>query len=159
MLDPGKPTLYLDFDGVLHRFGEPAFDENFQLVDNPRLFEWRPILERLIEPWVDVQIIVSSDWSRLFDDDALVSFLGPVLGLRFVGVLEVVDSARANGIGADAARRGFTQWIALDDHPSVIAASKSDPRFIACDSQTGLSDPDVQEMLRAQFARFLREAV
>ena len=32
------PVLFLDFDGVLHQLGEPALDENFRLLYNPRLF-------------------------------------------------------------------------------------------------------------------------
>jgi len=51
------------------------------------------------------------------------------------------------------------QWVALDDHPTVVAASKSERRFIACESNTGLSSPGVQEMLKRQLASFFKNSV
>ncbi len=38
-------------------------------------------------PYSEVQIVVSSDWRRLFGDQALVALLGPSLGQRFIGVV------------------------------------------------------------------------
>lgn len=153
------PVLFLDFDGVLHRLGELALDEDFQLLPNPNLFQWRPILERLMEPWPDVRVIVSSDWRRLFDDENLVRLLGPQLGPRFIGVVEVNDESRANELYREVARRGLMQWVALDDHPTVVAASKSERRFVACESNTGLSSLGVQEMLTRQLAGFFKSSV
>ncbi|WP_256095067.1 HAD domain-containing protein [Paraburkholderia nodosa] len=76
------PVLFLDFDGVLHAYDELALDDNFRLIENPNLFMWCPVLERILAPFPEVRIVVSSDWRRLFDDAALIKLLGP-LGARF----------------------------------------------------------------------------
>lgn len=146
------PVLFLDFDGVMHAVGEPAFNENFQLLSNPSLFCWRPILEEILYPHTGVRIIVSSDWRRLFDDDNLARLLGPALGPRFLGAVETFKESRAAEILAEATRRRLNNWLALDDHPSVLRASKKDKRFIACPSEVGLSSLNVQAQLRSRLA-------
>jgi len=148
--DPGAPTIYLDFDGVLHALGEPALDDDFKLVDNPRLFGWREVLEALLQPWPAVQIIVSSDWRALFADESLMALLGPGLGGRFVGVVEVRNRLRAAEVQEDAAIRGVERWISLDDHPSVQAAEAAgDGRYVACQPDLGLTEARVQDRVRA----------
>lgn len=146
-----RAVVILGFDGVLHPFGVPAIDENFRLTGNPDLFVWRPILGRLLALYPMIGIIVSSDWRRLFDDVALVRLLGP-LAVRFAGVVECYGSSRSEEILAEVRRRGLKEWVALDDHPSVVAAQARDPRFIACDSATGVSSVDVQRTLSARLA-------
>ena len=146
-----RAVVFLDFDGVPHPGGVPALDEDFRLVESPGLFVWRPILERLLAPHPMVGIIVSSDWRRLFDDATLIRLLDP-LATRFVGVVECYRSSRSEEILAEVARRGLKGWLALDDHPSVIAAQARDPRFIACAPSTGISSVDVQRILRWRLA-------
>lgn len=152
------PVLFVDFDGVLHPFGEPAFDEDFRLVHNPRLFCWRSILENILLPHQSVRIIVSSDWRRLFDDENLVRLLGPHLGPRFIGVVESYRTARSEEIYAEALRRELQFWLALDDHPTVVMARRvGDKRFIACASDTGLSNSRVQHELAQKLAKMERD--
>jgi hypothetical protein len=149
-VQPDPPTrphlLFLDFDGVLHPVDERALDGNFRLIANPRLFVWRPILEQILEPFPSVKIVVSSDWRRLFDDENLIQLLGP-LGNRFAGVVETYASSRAAEIRTEAGRRKATNWLAIDDHPSVAEAGKTDRWFLACSPDTGLSDAGVQSRL------------
>ncbi|CAG9219307.1 hypothetical protein BCAR13_410044 [Paraburkholderia caribensis] len=135
--------LFLDFDGVLHPVGEPALDDNFCLIDNPRLFVWRPILDALLAQYPAVRIIISSDWRRLFDDATLIRLLGP-LGNRFVGVAERVGSCRSEEILMEVRRRKLVHWLAIDDQASVVAAQATERRFIACAPARGLSDMAVQ---------------
>lgn len=147
-------TIYLDFDGVLHADGEAALDEQFRLIANPKLFCWRGQLDTLLAPYPAVRIIVSSDWRRLFGDDALVRLLGP-LGGRFCGVVETFGGTRASEVESDASRRGISRWLALDDHPSVHDAARTDRRYIACDPQLGLSSSTPQEELARKLALLL----
>ncbi|MGT2473692.1 HAD domain-containing protein [Paraburkholderia terrae] len=154
MLPIDRAVVFLDFDGVLHPVGVPAIDENFCLIENPDLFVWRPILGRLLAPYPMIGIIVSSDWRRLFDDATLIRLLGP-LATRFVGVVESYGTSRSEEIFAEVERRGLNGWVALDDHPSVIAAQARDPRFIACEPTTGLSSVDVQRTLSLRLAHLV----
>lgn len=147
----GEPVLFLDFDGVLHPVGEPAFDEDFRLVENPRLFVWRPILEQLLSPYPNVRIIISSDWRRLFDDATLLRVLGP-LSKRFAGVVESYGPSRSEEVLTEVKRRSISQWLALDDHPSVIAAQPGERRFIACASATGVNSSEVKANLKLMLA-------
>lgn len=148
MITVATKVLFLDFDGVLHPDGSEAIDERGRLIDNPVLFCWLPILADILDPYPAVRIIVSSDWRRLFDDAALIRLLGP-LGTRFAGVVERITPPRAQEILHDALQRGLSDWIALDDHKSVQAAARTDPRFIACAPATGITDEAVQLAVRA----------
>lgn len=139
--------IFLDFDGCLHPQGTPALDEDFRPIDNPALFQWLPILERILAPFPDVKIIISSDWRALMDDPTLIRLLGS-LGPRFDGVVEIRRSPRAEELLLEATRRGLEHWIALDDHTSV--RESDDPRFVRCDPLMGISDPNVQAELEAK---------
>lgn len=139
-------VLFLDFDGVLHPDGEAALDENFRLLPNPNLFCWLKILNEILEPHPEVQIIVSSDWRRLFDDENLVRLLGP-LGNRFIGLVEQLGGPRSEEILGESYRRAIDRWIALDDHASVREAAIEDCRFIVCDPRLGVSNPKTQKEL------------
>lgn len=145
------PVLFLDFDGVVHALGEPALDEDFHLLDNPNLFAWLPILEEVLFPFPNVQIIISSDWRRLVEDENLIRLLGP-LGPRFLGVVEIFGATRAEEVLREAQRRRLTHWLAIDDHPSVAIASSQDARFIVCEPETGLSSELVQSELRLKLS-------
>lgn len=147
------PVLFLDFDGVLHAVGEEALDENFRLIANPNLFCWRPILEQVLAPYPSVQILVSSDWRHLFDDESLASLLGAILGPRVFGAVDTFQNSRAEEILREAVRRHVDYWLAIDDHPSVAKAREAgDSRFIVCSPSTGLSNPKVQRELRRKLA-------
>lgn len=146
------PVLFLDFDGVLHGAEEAAFDDDCRVVlDNPRLFEHVPLLAAELAPYPDVRIVVSSDWQRLFDDASLVRLLGP-LGPRFVGVTNVRAETRAHAIHLCAERMKLTRWLALDDNESVVEASQTDHRFIACPAGAGISDVVTLNTLRTRLA-------
>ncbi|WP_416050273.1 HAD domain-containing protein [Cupriavidus basilensis] len=148
-------VIFLDFDGVLHPYGEQAVDEDFRLIGNPNLFVWLPIIDSLLAPYPAVRIVVSSDWRRLFDDKVLIRLLGP-LGSRFEGVVETYRSSRADEIMAEAHRRRLTQWLAIDDHPSVVSASRKDERYIACEPETGIAAAGPQSKLRFKLTRLAR---
>jgi hypothetical protein len=150
------PVLFLDFDGVLHPLGENAIDEYGQLLCNPDLFMWLPILEQLLDPFPELRIVVSSDWRRLFDDARLIALLGP-LSARFDGVVETWGPSRLEEILREAARRQLSHWVALDDHPSVAGAALTDPRLIACAPDTGLSARTVQQALQAALGRLVAD--
>jgi hypothetical protein len=107
----------------------------------------------MLAPYLSVRIIVSSDWRRIFDDENLKRLLGPILGPRVLGVVDMVKDSRAEEILSEAARRNFVYWLALDDHPSVVdARNAGDARFIACSPDTGLSNARVQRELQRKLS-------
>ncbi|WP_080378394.1 HAD domain-containing protein [Burkholderia pseudomallei] len=151
-------VLFTDFDGVLHPADEPALDSAGRLLANERLFAWLPILVGILERYPEVRIVVSSDWRRLLDDENLRQVLGP-LGSRFAGIVETWGASRADEILAEVRRRKLTHWLAVDDHPSVLAASRLDTRFIPCPPDAGLSAPAVQAMLRKRLTEILEAVI
>ncbi|BAL23499.1 HAD domain-containing protein [Azoarcus sp. KH32C] len=147
-----NPVLFVDYDGVLHKFGEQALDEGFNLIANSALFCWVPHLERLLTPYPEIRIVVSSDWRRLFPDETLADLLG-ALKPRVIGAVEISCSPRSEEIRREAARRGLVHWLALDDHFSVLDAERvGDERYVGCAPETGLSDPLVQAKLARRLA-------
>ena len=146
-------ALFVDFDGVLHPFGIEALDENFELIANPTLFCWRPVLEELLAPHPEVRIIVSSDWRRLFTDSVLVTLLGRDLGQRFFGVVNRYNESRAAEILAEVTQRRLRRWLAIDDHQTVFEARRAgDERFIPCDPALGITGTTAKSELRSKLA-------
>lgn len=151
------PTIFLDFDGVLHRLGEPAIDENFRPIVNPRLFCWAPLLQKALAPYPEIRIVIASDWRRIFHDATLVGLLGDRFESRVIGSVESFGPSRAEEILMEAARRELRRWLAIDDHQSVWAAREAgDTRFIACQPDLGLSELRVQRELRKKLAALVR---
>jgi len=141
------PTIFLDFDGVLHHANEDLPDSVEALRANPRLFQWLPHLADALAPHPDIQIIVSSNWRRWFDDISLRLLLG-ALGSRFDGVVATMGHSRAEEIWIEVHKRRLELWLAIDDHDSVHVAAKRDRRFIACHPEHGLSSPTTRVELR-----------
>lgn len=147
-------TLFTDFDGVLHPVDAATFDGAGRLLADPRLFTWLPVLADILAPYPEVQIVVSSDWRRLLDDDSLKRLLGP-LAPRFAGVVDTWGASRVEEILAEVRRRQLMRWLAIDDQPTVLTASRRDARFIVCAPDTGLSALPVQARLRATLAEIV----
>lgn len=138
--------LLLDFDGVCHPADTPALDAaGFRLLDNPRLFVWLPILERLLVR-SEAHIVVSSDWALFCDDDTLRRLLRS-LAPRFRGIVGTRHPgwSRADEIRAYVRKNQLDDWLALDDHRSVLDECSRDPRFVWCPPTSGISDPSAQE--------------
>ena len=141
------PSIFLDFDGVLHHANEDLPDSVEALRANPRLFQWLPHLADALEPHPDVQIVVSSNWRRWFDDASLRALLGG-LGSRLNGVVATMGHSRAEEIWMEVHKRRLEHWLAIDDHDSVHAAAGREKRFVACNPELGLSSPAIQIELR-----------
>jgi HAD domain in Swiss Army Knife RNA repair proteins len=121
---------FLDFDGVLHPYGEPELYERFRLLNNPRLFMWARILAFLLSPY-DVAIIVISNWRFLFDNEALKGLMGRP-GERFVGMTPSnigVGRNRVDEIVVHAQSMKIKDWIALDEDGSLREASYEHSRL------------------------------
>lgn len=123
-----RPTLYIDYDGVLH----PA-DVRVTVVEprQPRvynggptdypLFEHAPLLEGILVPFPDVQLILSTSWVRTLGYEFTVQQLPQALRKRVIGtvwhgaLLEHPPRSRYDSVQTDANDRGLQRWLALDD--------------------------------------------
>jgi HAD domain in Swiss Army Knife RNA repair proteins len=135
------PVLFLDFDGVVHPYDSLAIEANVRSQDDAGRFCWLPLLTDALAAHPSVRIVVTSDWRHFSDADKLRGLLGP-LAARFAGSTGLASGfTRADYIQQVVQLHLLQHWCALDDDPSVVRAALEEPRFVACDSATGLSEP------------------
>lgn len=125
---PPEPVVYLDFDGVLHpadvrvTASEPLRPRVYNCgpTDHP-LFEHAPLLERILVPFPDVRIVLSTSWVSTLGYEFTVQQLPLALQARVIGtiwrgeLLEHPPRTRYDAIQTDANMRGLDRWLALDD--------------------------------------------
>lgn len=160
--------LFLDFDGCLHSnevFLQPCSPEEVsvderrfvtkynQLVTGKNLFEHCDRLVAALEPFPNVQIVISSTWRGHFDLDALKAFLPSALAGRVIGVTPGVFSRdganhRLREIGAFSSKNqeyANTPWMALDDnleYPDQLGEEWALKHLLLLDGKKGFTDAD-----------------
>lgn len=158
-------VLYLDLDGVVQHeavYFHPRrgiyVDQN--LAPGRVLFEWVPLLEAALEPYPDLAMVLSSTWCVRPGYSKTLQRLPEALRRRFIGgtfhrrvhgadpwVLQSFrDTPRGMQVWADVFRRKPKQWLALDDD-TLNWPVWSRKNLVACDGETGLSAPAVQQAL------------
>ncbi len=157
-------VLYLDFDGVLHP------EDVWQLPGGPPyvrsppghdVFENALALERLLEPYPDVRIVLSTTWQRRFGYSGTVEFLRPSLQARCVGGTYhrsmgrhwFDNLARGEQVLDDVSRRRPKNWLAIDDNTDGwgdFAAS----HLVATDPVRGIANTNVYRRLNEALKRF-----
>ena len=151
-LTPGTPVLFLDFDGVMHPYDPFVIEDPFGVAADAGHFCWLPLLTDALAAYPAVRIVVTSDWRHFSDDDKMRGLLGP-LASRFAGSTGLArEFTRVDYIRQVVHLHDLQYWCALDDDSSVIKAAPDEPRFVACDSATGLSEP----MVTTALARWLQ---
>jgi len=138
--------LFLDFDGVLHGYGEPAFLHN-------------PKLENLLLEFPEVEVVFSTSWRLLFSLDQLRLRFSEPLRHRFIGVLPDLSrpdpdephysrDLRYYEIQAFFARKpelSGRPWRALEDEERHFP--KDCPNVVWCEPSQGLGTPGVVKKL------------
>lgn len=125
-----KEALYLDYDGPMH------CDDVYTMRDAegnlvPRmyetgrvLFENAPILAKLLEPYPDLPIVLSTSWVMVFGFDKAKSYLIPELQRRVIGGVfhreffpksQYLYTYRGDQVRRDVRERGVERWVAIDD--------------------------------------------
>jgi hypothetical protein len=148
------PVLFLDFDGVLHPENAARMDWRIERIVGENLFCWLPLLEKLLAPYPELRILVTSDWRRHFSNESLKDLLGP-LGSRFLDVVLTYSPSRYEEIATEADKRQLQRWLALDDHSSVQEAAAANERLIWCPPAEGLSSERVQRELTEKLDRLM----
>jgi hypothetical protein len=136
-------------------------------LEAPRhaLFEWVHHLEKVLKPYPEVALVLSSSWCvypgfgdtmKRFPVDLRSRFIGGTFHSRVHGrdpwALERFrDLPRGAQVWADVQRRKPLQWLALDDDlagwPKCAAH-----RLVACHGSNGISDPRIQLELLTRLA-------
>ena len=143
-LSAPKPTLFLDFDGVLHP----------NLARPEQRFERMPLLAQALEG-TELHIIISSSWRFEWSLSRLIGLFPTSLQSRVAGTTGqpyIGRHARWNEITACCTERGITNWRALDD--AHFEFPNPCERLIRCEGSRGLG----QEQCNALVA-WLKEAV
>jgi HAD domain in Swiss Army Knife RNA repair proteins len=147
--------LFLDFDGVLHP--DPCLDAS-------RLFEQAPLLERTLEPFPEVGIVLSTAWRTEHTLDELASMLPQSLTPRLVGMTPGYQTFRPQPALAAYRRQAEclawleqhadaqTPWLALDDRPAMFAPYCE--QLVVCHPALGLTEETAARLDgRLRFAR------
>ena len=167
MRGTGAPVLYLDFDGVLHHenvFWHPNIGPYISgAPDGYVLFQHAELLEKMLQPYPKVEIVLSTSWVRRYGCASAAKQLRPsqrarVVGATFrarMGVQDFLAKPRGMQVLDDALRRKPKSWLALDDD-GLGWPEGSLAKLIKTHPHEGISDPAVQEELRAKLKELYR---
>jgi len=160
----GGRVLYLDYDGVLHPEDVYLLHKRGPILLNSpghSLFEHCKLLEEVLEPYPEVQIVLSTSWVRRYRGSIVrVSRrLTPSLQARVVGATyhsrmnreDFAAAPRGMQIWADVLRRWPVEWLAMDDDWLHWPAWCRD-HLVLTDPVLGLSEPSVLAQLKAKLA-------
>lgn len=163
VLDEPTPTIFLDYDGTLHR-GHALLDESgeISLDSGDTLFEFAPLLVDLLEPYPQVKIVLTTSWLDAFPTEKVISYLPIPLATRVVGTTNSIKvpfgylqdgSARTYRIRSYVFTHRLKNWLALDD--SVYGAFHLDtsvltlePHLVLLDTQQGIDTAKAQDRIR-----------
>lgn len=151
--------LYLDYDGVLHDSGGLIHPELGIRIETPNsaLFEWMPILEDILSPYPDIQIVLSTSWVSTEGFSFAKQQLSQSLQSRVIGATytsRIMQNdvfhhvLRGHQVILDVERRQPESWFAIDDDPCGWPAW-SWGNFIQTNGVLGISCPEVQKEIRS----------
>lgn len=149
ILDNPTPTLFVDYDGTLHR-GRGLLDASgrVSLDTGHPTFEFAPLLESLLNPYPRVEIVLTTSWLDVLPVEKVVAYLPPLLAKRVVGTTRgfkprfgyLLDgSARTYIIRSYVFEHHLKNWLAVDD--SVYGAYHLSADFLPLEPHLVLLDP------------------
>lgn len=171
--DP-KMILFLDYDGVLHPDAAYLIKGKPVLRAGGELFMWMPVLEEILSPFPDVDIVLSTSWVRVLGFSRARDYLSPALRRRTIGATwhsamrrhsegsHRVDEnwfvalSRYQQIAryVDRAGERAKSWVALDDDDNGWPDNLRD-HLVATDGGVGLSCSSRQQLLRSRIERLV----
>ena len=160
MKGTGALVLYLDYDGVLHHENvrwHPRIGAYLSAPDGYVLFQHAELLERLLTPYPDVQIVLSTSWVRRYGCTKAAKNLRPALRSRVIGATfhsrmdeqQFAEAPRGMQVWSDVLRRKPRDWLALDDdwlHWPKWCLDK----YVRTHEHEGISEPAVLQELKAK---------
>ncbi|MFM0653454.1 HAD domain-containing protein [Paraburkholderia sediminicola] len=167
-LDGGSPTalnapiLYVGFSSVLHR-GEGLMEASGRVtLDSGRQpFESAHHLSDALAPYPDLQLVLTTSWTRWFGDADTAALLPRELRQKVVGTTREYPprfgelqngSGRTWSIIRHAGAHRLNKWLAIgDDFRGVPLDLMS--RFFVVPKDTGLETPGMREVLSVWLAK------
>jgi excisionase family DNA binding protein len=161
----GGLLLFLDFDGVVHPesvyWHASACEPSLEDAPGHTLFEHCTLLEKVLLPYPDVQIVLSTSWVRVYRGDVstVVRRLTPGLQTRVIGATyhAGMDAAaferepRGMQVWQDVLRRRPAAWVALDDD-YVDWPTHCVQHLVRTHPVLGITPPTVLAALREKLA-------
>ncbi|WP_244207399.1 HAD domain-containing protein [Paraburkholderia fungorum] len=154
--------LLLDFDGVVHRGG--AYRTKRGIVSSDpsiQLFEYAVLVAEALEPYPDVEIVLSTSWVEALGfrraRDALPvkalrdRIVGATYHSQYYDAHRWAEIARGQQVLRYVNRHHLVEWLAIDDCSDGFETVRQ--HLVLCDVNKALGDPDTQDAL----ARALRE--
>jgi hypothetical protein len=156
-------VIYCDYDHVLHGGALRDRKPPSRCLETPgqTLFQNAPILVRLLEPYPDLKIVLSTGWAKDLVFGRARGYLPQALQQRVVGATfhkrhmrkdEFSNLTRYEQIMADVQRRRPKRWIAIDDDLQGWP-QESLERIVAMPLVLGLSSPDAALELQRRLAK------
>ncbi len=163
MRGKGELILYLDFDGVLHHencLWHPKIGAYLSAPDGYVLFQHAELLERLLAPYQQVLIVLSTTWVRRFGCSKTAKNLRPALRSRVIGATfhrnmredEFTALPRGSQVYSDVVKRQPRDWLAIDD-ANEGWPEHSLRNYVRTHKQDGISDPAVLAELQKKLGR------
>ena len=150
----GELLLYLDYDGVLHHenvIWHPRKGATLQAPSRYRLFQHVALLEELLAPYPEVQIVLSTAWVRYYSFSGTAKKLPSTLRARVIGSTyhsqmdweRFSQIPRGMQIYRDVAMRNPRGWLALDDDYHRWPQGCLE-QYVRTDDYEGISAPSVK---------------
>lgn len=162
-----RRVLFLDIDGVLHRgIARRSGNRVMSSAPNIKLFEYAAVLDDLLSPYPDVEIVLSSDWSMVFGTELTRNAIpSPSLQSRIVGA--TFDGCTLNPLVWPVLTRGAQvldyvgrneplRWLAVDDRADGFEAHRQ--RLVQCQTDVGLGDSAVVDRFRERLQQCFTDA-
>ena len=147
-------VLFLDFDNCLHRCD--AYVQGQDVVASEpgvALFEFADILERALEPYRSLKIVLSTDWVGALGFERARDALPLGLRERVIGSTRTDDIdepgfselTRGEQIRRYVVKHQLRSWVAIDDRRDGFEPYPE--QLVHCQPGVGLGDSDVQMRL------------
>jgi hypothetical protein len=160
MKGTGELILYLDYDGVLHHenvMWHARIGAYLSAPDEFKLFQHAELLERLLEPYPGVQIVLSTSWVVRYGCTRAAKNLRPELRSKVIGATyhsrmreeEFREVPRGLQVWSDVVRRQPRAWLAIDDNAEGWPEHARE-NFVQTHPHQGISEPAVLQELKAK---------
>lgn len=157
-----RHVVFVDYDGVLHR-GSARRTRRGIVSSAPKtieLFEYAWILEEVLRPHGEVEIVLSTSWvptlgfDRARDALPLASLRARVVGATYHSRYHDARSWPILGRGIQVLRyvhvHRLQHWLAIDDRCDGF--DDHDQHVVKCDERLALGDSETVELLRRRLA-------